>query len=167
MKLNIISVGKSKTDKANNGSKEYLNKLAKFHNLSRTIIDDKQAQNPQAFLQAINSKPYVALDEHGIGFDSQSLAAWLDQRANHTAEVAFVIGGANGLPMEVKQKALLVLSLSPMTLPPELALLLLTEALYRASTLSAGRPYHKVLKLFVLLAGQLAFIAELSNELVW
>jgi 23S rRNA (pseudouridine1915-N3)-methyltransferase len=68
-------------------------------------------------------------------------AAWRDRAAE---EVAFVIGGADGLAPEVKAAADLNLSLGPMTWPHLLVRGLLAEQLYRAQQILAGHPYHRV-----------------------
>jgi 23S rRNA (pseudouridine1915-N3)-methyltransferase len=59
------------------------------------------------------------------------------------ADVAFVIGGAFGLADALAQRATARISLSPWTLPHELARLVLAEQLYRAGTIVRGEPYHK------------------------
>jgi 23S rRNA (pseudouridine1915-N3)-methyltransferase len=87
----------------------------------------------------------VALDERGEALDTPSFArryaAWRDRAAE---EVAFVIGGADGLAPEVKAAADLNLYLGPMTWPHLLVRGLLAEQLYRAQQILAGHPYHRV-----------------------
>jgi 23S rRNA (pseudouridine1915-N3)-methyltransferase len=58
-------------------------------------------------------------------------------------DIAFVIGGAFGLPSAVRQRATRSIQLAPFTLPHELARLVLAEQLYRAGTIVRGEPYHK------------------------
>jgi 23S rRNA (pseudouridine1915-N3)-methyltransferase len=70
---------------------------------------------------------------------SAKLRGWLDAGA----PVAFVIGGADGLDAELKQRAGLQLRLSSFTLPHALAQVLLCEQLYRAAALLGGHPYHR------------------------
>ncbi len=86
----------------------------------------------------------VALDERGKALDSAAFArclgAWRDQGAG---TVAFLIGGAEGIGDEVRQRADLVLSLGPMTWPHLLARALLAEQLYRAQAILSGHPYHR------------------------
>ena len=75
---------------------------------------------------------------------SEDLAAYLDDRRTVASPgVAFVIGGAFGLDQGVLQRAGLHLRISDMTLPPEMARLVLAEQLYRAGTILLGEPYHK------------------------
>ena len=76
--------------------------------------------------------------------DSRELAGYLERHGiRASAGVAFVIGGAFGLGSAVLERARRTLSLSKMTLPHEMARLLLMEQLYRAGTISRGEPYHK------------------------
>jgi 23S rRNA (pseudouridine1915-N3)-methyltransferase len=86
----------------------------------------------------------VALDEHGEALDTlgfaRRYAAWRERAAE---EVAFLIGGADGLAPEVKEAADLTLSLGPMTWPHLLVRGLLAEQLYRAQQILAGHPYHR------------------------
>jgi len=86
----------------------------------------------------------VALHDTGRAWDSHRLAVYvaeLQLRASPGA--AFVIGGAYGLSDAILSRATHTLSLGAMTLPHELARLVLTEQLYRAGTINRGEPYHK------------------------
>jgi 23S rRNA (pseudouridine1915-N3)-methyltransferase len=86
----------------------------------------------------------VALHETGKQWSSPRLAEWLDELAvRGSPGAAFVIGGAYGLSDEILSRARHQLSLSAMTLPHELARLVLAEQLYRAGTILRGEPYHK------------------------
>ena len=86
----------------------------------------------------------VALTRVGKAMGSRELAGYLEDHAvRSSAGVAFVIGGAFGLGTSVLKKATRKLSLSTLTLPHEMARLLLAEQLYRAGTLMRGEPYHK------------------------
>jgi 23S rRNA (pseudouridine1915-N3)-methyltransferase len=86
----------------------------------------------------------IALDEHGAMWSSRGLAdrlaVWRDQGM---AELAFAIGGADGLGPEVLDRADAILSLGPMTWPHLLVRSLLLEQLYRAQQILAGHPYHR------------------------
>jgi 23S rRNA (pseudouridine1915-N3)-methyltransferase len=86
----------------------------------------------------------VALDERGLALASrpfaEKLAGW---RGQGLEEVAFLIGGADGLDEPLSESAGLVLSLGPMTWPHLLVRGLLAEQLYRAQQIAAGHPYHR------------------------
>jgi 23S rRNA (pseudouridine1915-N3)-methyltransferase len=86
----------------------------------------------------------VALHRPGTPWSSDQLARHLSQAALHGAPgIAFAIGGAFGLSTALLARADRLLSLSGMTLPHELARLILVEQLYRAGTITRGEPYHK------------------------
>ena len=85
----------------------------------------------------------VACDPGGVEMDSAQFAHWLQEHRDAGRDVAFVIGGAYGLPDEARSAASTRLSLAPWTLPHELARLVLAEQLYRAGTIVRGEPYHK------------------------
>jgi 23S rRNA (pseudouridine1915-N3)-methyltransferase len=86
----------------------------------------------------------VALTRAGSGLGSRELAAYMEGLGTRSAPgAAFVIGGAFGLGGEVLARAARRLSLSALTLPHEMARLVLAEQLYRAGTIIRGEPYHK------------------------
>ncbi len=84
----------------------------------------------------------IALDEGGKRRNSRELARWLGGLRDDGRRIQLVVGGAFGLGPELRRRCPQRLSLSPLTLPHELALLVLTEQLYRAKTILAGEPYH-------------------------
>ena len=81
----------------------------------------------------------VALDSHGKNYTSESLAEWVKGQT----EITFVIGGDVGLSDELKRKSNLMISFGAITLPHQLARLVLTEQIYRAFTILKGEKYHK------------------------
>jgi len=85
----------------------------------------------------------VALDERGALFDTLALARRIARWRETGRDVAFILGGADGLAEEVKRGADLVWSLSPLTLPHGLARVALAEQLYRAMTILQNHPYHR------------------------
>jgi len=86
----------------------------------------------------------VALDEHGQSLSSQAFASTLGQwRDRGIKDVAFLIGGADGLAPEVLKRADASLALGPATWPHMLARVLLAEQLYRAACILTGHPYHR------------------------
>lgn len=106
--------------------------------------EDRRREEGVALLQRIGDSMAVAFDERGKTLDSQgfarTLAGWRDEGA---AALTFVIGGADGLAPEVRERARLVLSFGAMTLPHQLVRVLVAEQLYRAMTILAGHPYHR------------------------
>ena len=86
----------------------------------------------------------VAMCIDGRQISSDELAQFLADRANSGAgDVAFVIGSSHGLSDEVKKAAALRFSMGRITMPHQLARLVLTEQIYRACTINAGMKYHK------------------------
>jgi 23S rRNA (pseudouridine1915-N3)-methyltransferase len=96
-------------------------------------------------LQALPAgAPLVALDRRGAAWSSlelaDRLALWRDRAV---VELAFAIGGAEGLAPAVLERAAAALSLGPMTWPHFLVRGMLLEQLYRAQQILAGHPYHR------------------------
>ena len=86
----------------------------------------------------------VALDRHGRQMDSKAFARQLGRwRDQSVADVAFLIGGADGHAEAVLEKASLVLSFGAMTWPHQLARAMLAEQIYRGQQILAGHPYHR------------------------
>ena len=85
----------------------------------------------------------VALDERGRDTDTNVLADHYRHWQRGGADVAFIIGGPDGLAESIKSRAALRLRLSSLTLPHALARVVLAEALYRAVSLVRGHPYHR------------------------
>lgn len=85
----------------------------------------------------------VLLDERGRSLCSRKLTEKLDGWQSSGRDLAFVIGGPDGVSATVRQRADFVWSLSELTLPHGMARVLLIEQLYRAWTLSTGHPYHR------------------------
>ena len=81
----------------------------------------------------------VLLSGDGRSFDSEGFSEWLEERRHEGRELCFVIGGPRGLEL---QRCDLKLSLGPMTLPHQLARVVLLEQLFRAHKILAGEPYH-------------------------
>jgi 23S rRNA (pseudouridine1915-N3)-methyltransferase len=85
----------------------------------------------------------VLLDTHGTPWSSERLATALQQWRIDARDRALVIGGAAGVSAAVRTRADDAWSLGPMTLPHELARVIVVEQLYRASTILLGHPYHR------------------------
>lgn len=142
MKIHIITVGQPKLRYAKEGWDEYFGRLKHYHQIRATHIPDKH-NDAQHILEATENSYKVALEIEGTQLHSTELAAWLDKRALDGREVSFIIGGPNGLPSEVLEQVDYKWSLGKHTMPHDLAMVSLLEALYRASTISAGHPYHR------------------------
>ncbi|MBQ7617399.1 MAG: 23S rRNA (pseudouridine(1915)-N(3))-methyltransferase RlmH [Desulfovibrio sp.] len=149
----LIVVGKLKHRYTQEGVKLYLERLGNYRKLILTEVRDadptlplpkRLEQEATRILKALPKEclPFI-LDEKGQSLSSVQLAKLLktyDEQG--TGPLAFIIGGPFGLAEEVKAKARQCLSLSALTLPHELARLVLLEQLYRAETIMANSPYH-------------------------
>jgi 23S rRNA (pseudouridine1915-N3)-methyltransferase len=143
MKLHIITIGAPKLAYAKQGWQEYLQRLSHYHHVRITHIADKHAYDASKILETADKSYRVVLEIKGKNLSSPELAKFLEQRAQEGREVSFIIGGPEGLPPEVIAKADFLWSFSQLTFPHDLAMVILLESLYRASTISAGIPYHK------------------------
>lgn len=85
----------------------------------------------------------VALDPAGQAWTSEALAARLAVWRGPGPDTAFLVGGAEGLDPALVAEVAERWSLGPLTLPHELARVVVAEQLYRAATILAGQPYHK------------------------
>jgi 23S rRNA (pseudouridine1915-N3)-methyltransferase len=143
MRLHIVTIGQPKLSYAKQGWEEYIKRLSRFHQLRISHLSDKHANDSQQIKQTIGSAYTVAMEVTGQQMTSQQLSQFLDKRAPEGREVCFVIGGPDGLPTDIIQAADYQWSLSQLTFPHDLAMLVLAETLYRSSTISAGHPYHR------------------------
>jgi 23S rRNA (pseudouridine1915-N3)-methyltransferase len=85
----------------------------------------------------------ILLDSRGRTFSTEQFAEWFQrQRDQSIQRLVFAVGPANGWSQEARERAGLLFSLGPMTLPHELAAVVLAEQIYRALTIIEGHPYH-------------------------
>jgi 23S rRNA (pseudouridine1915-N3)-methyltransferase len=143
MKLHIVTVGKPKLAFAKAGWDEYLQRLTHYHEIRVTHIPDKWAYDASQLLHAAGNAYKIALVIEGEQLSSPQLAALLQKRAIDGREVCLLIGGPEGLPGDIIDAADYRWSFSKLTFPHDLAMVILLESLYRASTINAGLPYHK------------------------
>jgi len=118
---------------------EYRKRFARF---GRLDIVEREAGKDAKPLWPTSARWKVALDESGTAVDSRGLAALLTRWTAAHGEVAFLVGDAYGLHAPSRAVADTTLSLGPLTLPHQLAHLVLVEQLYRAATILAGTSYH-------------------------
>jgi 23S rRNA (pseudouridine1915-N3)-methyltransferase len=105
---------------------------------------DARRREAEALLARVRPESWlVALDERGTLLDSIELSRLVATARDAGRELAFCIGGDEGLDPAVRERAWKVVALSRMTLPHRLARLVLMEQLYRALSLLRGEPYHK------------------------
>ena len=151
--IGFIWVGKLKERFSQDGCDHYFQKLSRFFKLEESVIKDAPGKLPPMDKNKVEGERILAkvkpgdililMDEHGERLTSRSLAVKLQQWTDAPNQrPVFVIGGPFGLSDEVKAAARHTVRLSDMTLPHELARLLLLEQLYRAGTIHKNMPYH-------------------------
>ena len=108
-----------------------------FKNLNLVEVEDKKA--------VAKATKVFGLDEFGDRLDSIEFATLLKALKNQNEkEISFVIGGADGLDKEFKKSCGKLISFGPMVWPHMLARVMLSEQLYRASTIMLNSPYHRL-----------------------
>lgn len=145
MRLHLITVGEPKLAYARLGWDEYAKRLRRYHKVQVSRVSGKSQQaESEAIQKAAGRAPLILLDPRGKQFSSEKLSAYLDTQAlaGH-GELALAVGGPDGHTAELRAGAFALWSLGELTLPHDLAMLVLVEALYRAATISAGEPYHR------------------------
>ncbi|MBP2295229.1 23S rRNA (pseudouridine(1915)-N(3))-methyltransferase RlmH [Azospirillum rugosum] len=151
MRLWLAAVGRSRTGPARDLYDEYAGRLSWPLTLREVEVkkrlppDEMKRQEAELLLAAIPAGSIVvALDERGKSLSSEAFAgrigAWRDQGA---ADIAFLIGGADGHGDAVRARADFLLALGLMTWPHMLVRGMLAEQLYRAQQILAGHPYHR------------------------
>jgi 23S rRNA (pseudouridine1915-N3)-methyltransferase len=146
MRLIIIAVGHKMPDWVSIACNDYLKRMPADCNIElKEIKPDLSPAKEAIKINAAIPKGVriIALDERGKDLSTQALANQLAQWRQDGGDIAFLIGGADGLDASLKQKADAIWRLSSLTLPHAMARVLLTEQLYRAWTILQGHPYHR------------------------
>ena len=153
--IDLICVGKLNAKYFAEGVAEYQKRLAAFasfriielpeEKIEDAVVKKALDKEGKAILSNVRKgAAIVAMCIEGRQISSDELAQFLADRANSGAgDVAFVIGSSHGLSDEVKKAAALKFSMGRITMPHQLARLVLTEQIYRACTINAGMKYHK------------------------
>ena len=145
MKIRIVAVGKIKERATRSLVDEYLGRLKRYCAVEEIELKPSTpTKEAAAFAKATQGAHVIALDAAGKALDSRRFARGMERWASQgKGEIAFLIGGADGLPDEVRQRAQATWSLSPLTFPHRLARLVLAEQLYRGMRILRGEPYDK------------------------
>jgi len=135
----VVAVGRVKDRALRAACDEYLGRLRRY-----ARVTEREVKDDARVLAAVpEDASLVALSRTGETWSSRDVAARTAEWDRDGRLVAFAIGGADRLPPPVLESADLVWSLSSLTLPHELARVLLYEQLYRAFTIRRGEPYHR------------------------
>ena len=131
-RLSINAIGKIKKNWIREGINQYKKRMPDL------IINETKSFNIDNI--RVNNI-IICLTEEGQSFNSIELTSLLLNFKNK--KIIFLIGDADGIPSDIKDKSNLLLSLSPLTFPHELARLILIEQIYRAVSISNNSPYHR------------------------
>ena len=141
-------------DWISDGIEHYKKQLPKNYNFSITMIESqsRKSQSPEQTKNleerlildaASDSNLLIAFDELGKQQTSKELSKSIEKWQLNADSVALIIGGADGLSHQLKQKCSLIWGLSNRTLPPSMARLLAVEQIYRSYSLLSNHPYHR------------------------
>lgn len=154
MKLHILAVTHRQPDWVLAGCAEYTKRMPReLTVLAQEIKPEARGSKTREQLMAaekariraaLSGNPrLIALDERGQDLTTQKLAQRLEVWMQDGRDVAFLIGGADGLDPELKAEAAEMIRLSSLTLPHGMARLILCEQLYRAVSVLKNHPYHR------------------------
>lgn len=141
MKLSILAIGKLKDPGSRAWADEYLGRIRRWVRCEESELrDDAELQRRWPKQDAW----IVALEVGGQSLSSTAFSAQLERWGSiGKGNITFVIGGAEGIPRELSERANAKVSLSPMTLPHRLARVLLLEQLYRGLSILRKEPYAR------------------------
>lgn len=155
MKFEIIAVGKLKNQHYRALTDDYLNRVEHYvpveeievrnSSVRDQNVDKGKREEADALMAAASEGAYdIALDEGGKQVSSRQFASWIDDwMISGYKYVSFYVGGADGLDREIRKSARRTMSLSKMTMPHEMARMVLAEQIYRAMSIIRGEPYHR------------------------
>lgn len=155
MKLLIVSVGNKMPDWITAGFNEYAKRMPREAKIElaelkpeprttgKTTAQIMEAEAQRILAALPQSCLRIALDERGAQPTTRQLAAQMQDWLREGRDVAFIIGGADGLHESVKNSAQHLMALSALTLPHAMVRVLLAEQLYRAHSLLHNHPYHR------------------------
>jgi len=155
MKILVVAVGTRLPQWINDGFAEYAGRMPKTSRVSLVEVKPEPRTSGKTVPQMMAAEAArieaaipqgcerIILDEHGRDLTSVALASWLGDRLEGGRDLAFVIGGPDGLAPALKTGASMQLRLSSLTLPHGMARVLLAEQLYRAVSILQNHPYHR------------------------
>jgi len=150
VKIKVAWIGKTKEPAIESLTDEYLKRISRFAEITGLAVKDEAAilslargERSQG-RQNRNKERHklILLDSRGKQFSSEDLALFLEREQVNSTPLLFAIGGSDGFSEEARRGAGFTLSLGKMTLPHELARVVLVEQLYRAFTILKNHPYH-------------------------
>ena len=145
MKLRIAWIGKTRSPAIQSLTAEYLKRLSRYAACDALELVSEAALLKQVEKSGGRTQPVlVLLDSQGRQLASEEIANFLEYHLSHdTQDLQFAIGPADGWTGATRARAQQVLSFGKITLPHELARVILLEQLYRGFTILKGHPYHQ------------------------
>jgi 23S rRNA (pseudouridine1915-N3)-methyltransferase len=138
LRILLYFIGKPRDEHANAIAEEFLKRT------TRWVACEMREIDPRRFDWSRHASALkVFLDPAGRAMDSAKFTQLVERTESEGRDIVFLVGGHDGLPGEWKPKADLLLSISPMTFPHELARALLAEQIYRAFATLRGHPYPR------------------------
>lgn len=146
MAVTVHAIGRLKRGPETELVERYTKRLKRLKTTIRELPERaSREQEGEALLASLPTQAFVlALDERGEDMTSLTFAHLLGKQVDQGRDLAFVIGGADGLSDAVKQRANILLRFGRMTWPHQIVRGLLFEQIYRAETILLGHPYHRV-----------------------
>jgi len=139
MRYRLVAVGRMKNAALRAACDDYLDRLRHY-----TKVEEREVKDEARVLGAVpEGTRLVALTRRGEEWTSGQLAEWAGRWEMDGRDVTFAIGGSETLPDDVLRQAERLWSLGRLTLPHELARVVVYEQLYRAHTIRRGEPYHR------------------------
>jgi 23S rRNA (pseudouridine1915-N3)-methyltransferase len=151
MKIKVAWVGKTKSSAIQMLTEDYLERISRYAEISGLALKDEGAvlslaggelRGKRRVERQKDRHKLILLDSRGKQLSSEELAQFLEREQVQAIPLLFAIGGADGFSDQARHQAAFVLSLGRMTLPHELARVVLLEQLYRAFTILKNHPYH-------------------------
>jgi 23S rRNA (pseudouridine1915-N3)-methyltransferase len=156
VKLRLLCIGRLSEPWLRQGVDEYAGRIRRYLPLEALELKEEKGGGRNADARYVRSREgarvlekvppgafAVVLDERGERLTSEGLAGLLNRHmVGGTPELTWIVGGAYGLDETVRARSDLLLSLSPMTLPHQVARLVLLEQIYRGLTILRNEPYH-------------------------
>jgi 23S rRNA (pseudouridine1915-N3)-methyltransferase len=139
LKLFLYYIGRARNPSANALAEEYIKRSSRYLNCEMREIKPERFDLIARHAQARKA----LLDPEGALLDSAGFTRFIESCQREARDCVFLVGGAEGLPREWKPGADLLLSLSRMTFPHELARVMLAEQIYRALATLRGHPYPR------------------------
>ena len=146
MKISVVAVGKLRDARLRDVIDEYATRIGKYARYEEVEIRDGPADAVAARIERAlpDRARVVALEVDGDALTSDGLARFVGRaEMEGVGTLAWLVGGADGLPAALSKRADHRVSLSPMTLPHRLARTMLAEQIYRAFTILRGEPYPR------------------------